>query len=314
MFQQTFKNFNINFNRLNAENSYSSGDLITGHISFDLTKETKITSITMAVKGKADVHWSSGSGGKNGQRRNYHAEVKYFDLKAVIVAENVATGRTTQLQPGTHMYPFTCQLPHGDFPASFKGAHGKIVYTLTVGINRPWHMSKDFVTELNFVSRMNTNLPELWYPLSGTNTMTLCCLWCASGPITLTAAAEKKAFSPGETVKIICNIQNSSSRTLTPKLKLQVKQTFYTHNKASKKIFVKNLNSVTGEPISPDALDVHAEFMLTIPSSASLSISNCSILLVDYIIEVNLKVSSAPDLTVLIPIILFSNPIQPIRE
>lgn len=34
-------------------------------------------------------------------------------------------------------------------------------------------------------------------PLSGSNSTTLCCLWCASGPITLTATAEKKAFSPG---------------------------------------------------------------------------------------------------------------------
>lgn len=34
-------------------------------------------------------------------------------------------------------------------------------------------------------------------PLSGTNNMTLCCMWCASGPITVTASAEKKAFVPG---------------------------------------------------------------------------------------------------------------------
>lgn len=34
-------------------------------------------------------------------------------------------------------------------------------------------------------------------PLSGSNNMTLCCLWCASGPITLTARTEKKAFVPG---------------------------------------------------------------------------------------------------------------------
>lgn len=36
------------------------------------------------------------------------------------------------------------------------------MYTLTVGINRPWHMSKDFVTELNFVHHINTNQPDLW--------------------------------------------------------------------------------------------------------------------------------------------------------
>ncbi len=48
-----------------------------------------------------------------------------------------------------------------DFPSTFRGAHGEILYTLTVGINRPWHMSKDFVTELNYVHRIDTNQPEL---------------------------------------------------------------------------------------------------------------------------------------------------------
>ena len=38
---------------------------------------------------------------------------------------------------------------------------------------------------------------SLQAPLSGSNNMTLCCLWCASGPITMTASTEKKAFVPG---------------------------------------------------------------------------------------------------------------------
>lgn len=49
-----------------------------------------------------------------------------------------------------------------DFPSTFQGVHGKIIYTLTVSIKRPWHVSKDFLTELNFVSRLNPNQPQLW--------------------------------------------------------------------------------------------------------------------------------------------------------
>ena len=95
------------------------------------------------------------------------------------------------------------------------------------------------------------------------------------------------ALPSGETAKIICDFSNASSRLATPKLKLKQKQGFYTHNRVSRRIYFKTLNSSIGQPISPHTTDVHTEFMLTIPSSASLTISNCDILEVEYFIEVS---------------------------
>lgn len=85
MFQQTIKHFNIHFNFLDGRTTLSSGDLITGHISFELTKQTAITSITMQVKGWAKVHWSSGT---RKRRRHYSAKVDIFDIKSLILQEN----------------------------------------------------------------------------------------------------------------------------------------------------------------------------------------------------------------------------------
>lgn len=149
MFQQTIKNFNINFNVANERATFSSGDLITGQISFDLTTKSKITSITMQLRGKANVHWSTGGGGggrrRRRQRRHYSAKVDFFNLKSDILPENhgmrpvrpfaylsglrtnspcrgeshsvcvplAATGEAAKLQPGTYVYPFTCHIPHG---------------------------------------------------------------------------------------------------------------------------------------------------------------------------------------------------------
>ncbi|XP_068594811.1 arrestin domain-containing protein 3-like [Brachionichthys hirsutus] len=316
MFQQTVKNFNISFSALNERNSFSGGDLITGQISFELTKQTRVDVITMALTGKASVAWSvSGGGGRRGRgrgrrgrrgRRQRVANLEFFKLKSVI--DQPSGGEASKLQTGTHVYQFTCQIPHGDFPSSFTGISGKIAYTLTVGIVRPWHLSKDFVTELNFVGHIDTNHPELWAPLSGSNKMTFCCLWCASGPIAMTASTEKKAFNPGETVRIICDFSNSSSRTATPKLKLQQKQSFYTHDRVSQRVVFKNLASLAGEPLRAHSSDVHAEFTLPIPPTAELTISNCSILQVDYMVEVALSVAAAHDLVVMIPIILCDTP------
>ncbi|XP_029295566.1 arrestin domain-containing protein 3-like [Cottoperca gobio] len=301
MLQSTVKNFKINFNV--ARSTFSSGDLIAGHITFDLTKKTKITSITMALTGKANVRWSTG-GGKNRHKKVYSAKLEFVNFKSVIVQENRITGEAATFQPGTHVYPFTCQFPHGNFPSTFHGVHGHITYSLTVGVHRAWHMAKDFVTELNFVNRINTDQPELHAPLSGSNNMTLCCLWCASDPITMTVSLEKKAFIPGETVKIICEFSNASSWTVTPKVTLQQKQVYYTLSKASRRMLFKNVVSVTGQPVCAHTHDVHTSILLTIPPSTTLTVSNCSIIDVDYIIEVSLSTRASANLTVLFPIIM----------
>ncbi|XP_039978782.1 arrestin domain-containing protein 3-like [Xiphias gladius] len=221
-----------------------------------------------------------------------------------------AAGEAAKLKAGTHVYPFTCQLPQGDFPSTFHGVHGKIVYNMTVGICRPSHMSKDFVTEFKFVKHIDTNQPELRAPLSGSNQMTLCRVWCASRPITMAVSVEKKAFIPGESVKIICKFSNASSRTATPEVKLQQKQIFYTKDKVNKHKVIKCLALVTGEPISAHTSDVHTEIMLSIRASASLTISNCSLLVVEYFIEVSLSSCAFHDLTVVFPIILCDSPVS----
>ncbi|XP_061906906.1 arrestin domain-containing protein 3-like [Entelurus aequoreus] len=299
MFAETFKDFNINFNN---RDTFCSGDAITGHISFELPKATKIRSVSMCLKGQAHVHWST-AGGKNRNRKRFSAKIDFFNLKSMILTEG-AVGEAAKLPAGRHVYPFTCHIPQGDFPSSFRGPCGQISYHLTVSIDRPWHLSKDFVTELNFVHHINSSQPDLFSPLSGSNIMNVGFLCCASGPITMTASVEKKVFTLGETVKLNCVFSNASSRTVTPKVKLLQKQRYYTLNKAHKRLVVKNLVSQTGLPYGAGTSVIRTEMTVTIPTDTSLSISNCSILEVEYVIELKLGVSASWDLTLLFPIII----------
>ncbi|RVE68326.1 hypothetical protein OJAV_G00090550 [Oryzias javanicus] len=309
MFKHAIQNFSISFDRpvVNGKNTFSKGDMVSGHVSFDLSKDTSITSLTMKMKGGANVHWSSGT---RKHRRYHNARLDFFNLESAILQDKrgaISSGQG-KLPAGRHVFPFSCQLPQGDFPSSFHGIHGQIEYTLTASIHRPWHLSKDFVTELNFVNHIDTSKPDLWAPLSGSNSKILCCLWCASGPITMTVEAEKTVFSPGETAKITCEFSNASSRTATPRVKLQQKQTFYTHKRVTSRMVCLPLAAVTGEPVRPNTSNVHSEIKLHIPSSASFTISNFSILEVEYNIEVSLCIKGSHDLTVLFPIILCDKP------
>ncbi|XP_020776611.1 arrestin domain-containing protein 3-like [Boleophthalmus pectinirostris] len=304
MFESGFKNVNINLTSANSRRTFSCGDIVTGTLSFDLTKETKITSITMALSGNVDVHWSSGSGGKKRHRRHFSAKINLFLLKSGLLLENSLGGGPTKLPPGTHVYPFTCHIPHGDFPSTFHGVHGKIQYLLTVSIDRPWHFAKSFETELNFLERIN-NKPELWAPLSGSNSMYVCCLCWASGPVELTATLERKAFMRGEIVKVICEINNASSRTVTPKARLKERQTYYTHGRHNRNSGTRNLVTQNGEAIKANSSDVHKELLLTIPTNTHLTISNCPILEVDYMIEVVVDVRGSSEVIVRCPIIIY---------
>lgn len=306
MFESAFKNFNINLNSVNPRNTFSCGDIVTGAISFDLTKETKITSIAMGLTGKVNVHWSSGSGGKKRRRRHFSAKIDLFNLRSVILQENILGGEAAKLPRGTHVYPFTCHIPQGDFPSTFHGIHGKVQYLLTVSIDRPWHFAKTFETELRFVERIN-NRPELWAPLTGCNNMYVCCLCWASGPVELTATLEKKAFMRGETVKVICEINNASSRTVTPKAKLKERQTYYTHGRHNRNSGTRFVITQNGEPVHANTSDVHKELLLIIPTNTHLTISNCSILEVEYMIEVSLDVRGSSEVIVRCPIIIYDN-------
>uniref|UniRef100_A0A3B5MFC2 Arrestin C-terminal-like domain-containing protein n=1 Tax=Xiphophorus couchianus TaxID=32473 RepID=A0A3B5MFC2_9TELE len=260
MFQDTIKNFSISFDE---RNTFSAGDFITGTISFDLTKEIKISALTIKIKGGANVQWST-------------------SFAWIFTAVN----GTTKLAAGTHVYPFSCQLPEGNFPSSFRGIHGRISYSLTVSIDRPWHLSKDFRTELNFVSYIDPHQPELWVSETAPDTSPFpqenkCSLLCrCSLLMDLTAMLHDRQVM----VKFLILI-NASSRTVTPNVKLEQKQIYYTHYRTNWTKVVKTLARFTGNPISAHTSDVQTEILLPIPLNAPQTISNCMILEVEYIIE-----------------------------
>lgn len=92
----------------------------------------------------------------------------------------------------------------------------------------------------------------------------------------------------GDTVRIFCDINNGSSRTVTPKVKLQQKQFFFTISRdlGPRRMVVKNLASATADAIVGPSSDIHSEFQVPIPRDAEPTISNCRILEVENIIEV----------------------------
>ncbi|KAG7481301.1 hypothetical protein MATL_G00065270 [Megalops atlanticus] len=308
MFQETFKSFDINFDALNERNSFSCGDTISGRITFETSKQIKVDSIIIVVKGKAKVSWVTGS---RKHRRTHSARMEYFTLKSPLIKENnVAVGAGSQVLPkGTHVYPFSLQIPQGNFPSSFKGCNGMVTYYVQVEIRRPWHLAKEFRTDLNYISHIDANYPQLLAPLASANEKMLCFLCCASGPISMNVRLERKGYVPGEKIKIMADFENGSARTLVPKALLIQEQTFYTLSRGSSCHVPQVLIKVEGRPVTPYSSDVWRDQMLQIPFNIPLTISNCQILEVAYYLLVRLCIPGGRDLEVKFPLVICSIPV-----
>lgn len=92
---------------------------------------------------------------------------------------------------------------------------------------------------------------------------------------------------PGETVEIHCTISNHSSQEARPTVKLQQKQVYFEKDRIQRRMIVKNLASGYGPIVSPHTSGVHSDVSLIIPPSAGITIANCSLLDVSYMIEVS---------------------------
>lgn len=69
------------------------------------------------------------------------------------------------LQPGTHTYPFQCNLPV-DLPTSMEGFYGHIRYSVRVNVNRPPMIDEDFEECFTVIKNIDLN-KKFAYRVSG---------------------------------------------------------------------------------------------------------------------------------------------------
>ena len=60
---------------------------------------------------------------------------------------------------GEYEFPFQFQLPQ-NIPTSFVGAHGRVAYSVTAVIDRPWKFDHEDVAFFSVICNYDLNLPE----------------------------------------------------------------------------------------------------------------------------------------------------------
>lgn len=78
------KELKVVYEALNEEGTFSAGDTIAGTVTFTLTKDTKVKSVWVKLKGDANVRWTE----EHGEVWiTYSAHKRYFKVKKDLVDE-----------------------------------------------------------------------------------------------------------------------------------------------------------------------------------------------------------------------------------
>ncbi|GAA6109105.1 arrestin domain-containing protein 3-like [Tachysurus ichikawai] len=307
----SIKTFSIKYDPINEGNTFTSGDTIQGRLILEVNKEVRIDKLYIKCKGDANVHWTE-SNSSNNSDDTYSAHERYFKLKHIIIWDKskmeekgailvTSNGEKCNnlVMPGYHTFPFSFQLPHRNSPSSFKGCHGSIAYVLQAKLSRSWKIPQTVTKEFIFVSNDSENSSHLMRPLSGSVEKKMKVF--TSGSVSIRATTDKKGYMPGERIMVETHIENSSSRALKLKFKLEQRQTFIAQSKQN--CSIKAIFKAVEDPI-PSRSKKTFTSRLKIPLNLDLTITNCKIIKVEYMLKVYLDVPYARDPEIIFPLVI----------
>ncbi|XP_076746631.1 arrestin domain-containing protein 3-like [Maylandia zebra] len=283
------KDFNVIYTATNDDDTVSPGDIIVGAVIFRLTKDVKVKSVSLKIKGDAFAQWSDGD-------TKYFAQRRYFKVKSYVVEKNP---KGTVLPQGVNSLFFAFKLPDCDMPSSFQGKNGRISYIMEAKIARSWHWSSDAQKEIKFMSRSSPHTVQMMDPQSGSVSKNMG--GRSRGQVQMSATINRGVCSPGETLSVVAKICNSSSKEMRPKFKLQQK-IVYSCKKHTNPTF-KTLCKMVGDTISPNS-EQTVSCKIKIPGDIAPTLHNCDIISVEYYVKVYLDISFAFDPEVTFPLVI----------
>ncbi|XP_052448121.1 arrestin domain-containing protein 3-like [Carassius gibelio] len=306
---RSIKEFSLHYDPINESNTFTSGDIVEGRLVLEVTKEIKVDSFFVKLRGDANVRWTEGSGD---DETTYSDHERYFKLKQYFIQKSSKRGKREKnatlvegetygpvIRPGSHVFPFRFQLPQQNIPPSFEGNHGWVKYVLMVKLTRPCHPTSTKYTELTFVLRNDGSNDHLLQPQSGTQDKKMKLF--GSGKMSMTVTLEKTGYMQGETIRVFVDIDNSSSRDVRLKYSLKQQQTFIAGWRTNGGF--RHIIKETGDHI-PSGDKSKCIVDMTLPRDLTVTIENCRIIKVQYQLKISLGLSFASNPAVIFPVVI----------
>jgi len=292
---------------------YFPGSTIEGNVTLELSEPKKMQGISIILSGQAYVHWTEQRthDTEGGERRT--ETVHYSDSETILNGLMIQLwgdgSHSQQLAAGRYAFPFKYQLPSNlVLPTSYESETGFIRYTLTATISRSWKFNHTTKRAITINEIIDTNAPQLTPSLSSSNEKTLCCLCCASGPISLSVTTDRAGYCPGESIAISTEAENHSNRRITV-VQATLKQLVVYYARGRSHTNANVIQKVQGPGIEAGGTSKWTNELLPIPAAVP-SINSCRILKLSYVLQVTLAIPRATDLHVTIPITIGNVPFR----
>ncbi|XP_053727167.1 arrestin domain-containing protein 3-like [Synchiropus splendidus] len=292
----TITNFSIEYDAINSKNIFTNGDTINGRIIVEASKETQVQTLTFIASGKARVIWTEHYGQYN--TRVYWADEKYYEVKHRIVSQHWENG-SDFIGKGRHVFPFTFQIPDRKIPSSFKDGVGKIVHKVQAELKQSMKLTKKAKAHFTFVSKADLDIPGLMEPQSESKDKTI--TFFGSGIVTMDVHTNQMGYMQGEAIKVTVAINNNCSRSVKPKFVLYEKKSYFAQG--HRRVHTKDVLKEKVDAVASGCTEM-VKKVITVPCELPSSITNCSILTLEYRLKVYLNIKSAIDPKLKLPIVV----------
>ncbi|XP_065224213.1 arrestin domain-containing protein 3-like [Planococcus citri] len=195
---------------------YYPGEMVTGRVKLVLDSVKKIRAVQLKLVGRAECKWDEYETYYDHEGKSQTRTISRRSTETYLRTEQCLVGGRGkfELAAGKHIYPFGVMLPIRA-PASFSGSYGGVSYYTEVKIDIPMAFDKKERTCFTVLNPLNLNLfPNLRNSYKNEKNKTFCCLWCASGPLTLVVHLPKTGFVQSEPIPITLEIDNASNVTV----------------------------------------------------------------------------------------------------
>lgn len=313
------REFTIEFDK--DKEVYDSGELISGYVSVNLADEKFLRGIHMTFTGRAGVEWTEiESRGKAKVTIHYLAGETYFDHEITIYGKDKSAGEDDQIQlpAGSHKFPFKFQLPDAAMPCSFEGSLGHIRYIARAVIDRPWkfdHVTKRAFSMVGIPYDLN-RVQDALSPVNCEDEKTVCCLCCATGPITVSCNTDKRAYVPGETIYISAVLNNHSNRSVhSLEAELIQSVTYFARREGVGVPSYRNTShvicSVQSEGCGSYSRVKWTQKPLVIPPVPPNDIDGCNFIRTQYYVKLTADVASTPfDVDLMMEVFIGTIPVE----
>ncbi|XP_074527308.1 arrestin domain-containing protein 3-like [Halichoeres trimaculatus] len=292
----TIKNFSIEYDSINSRNTFTNGDTINGRIIMEVSKDTKVQQLIFIAKGKATVCWSEHYGQYH--HHVYRSTEKYYEVKHHILRESRQDG-TEVVKKGRHVFPFAFTIPDRKIPSTFSTSIGKIVHKVKAELKQSMKLTKKTKSHFTFVSKADMDIPGLMEPQYGCKDKSVKVF--GSGSVSMDVHTKRMGYMQGEAIQVIAEISNRSSRSVKPKFSLYEKKSFFAQGR--RRVHTNEILKDKLEAIASSGKESVTK-VITIPRELPTSITNCSIIKLEYRLKIYLDIKCATDPEIKFPIVV----------